>query len=553
MRHIQTHAHCEYDSGQLHRVTGVNIDITELKQAEEQLRAALRDLSLATDAAQLGVSTWYVQEQRVACDRRLFDLSGVEPVDGPVSPMYLWQNVHPDDLITLQNRQNERAGTEGEFAEEYRVLLPNNQVRWIEARISTHFEGSTPTRVTGVHWDITSRKRAEAERQQLEAQLRQAQKLEALGTLAGGIAHDFNNILGAILGNAELARLDLACAQLVRGSLDEIRKASVRGKELVQRLLAFGRPQDQRRERLHLPTVVQDAVKLMRPAIPASVDIAMHFEPDTPPVLIDAVQISQVIVNLGMNAYQAMHEHKGRIDISVSAQNIGEREAATAGLGPGRYISLTVQDDGAGMTAETVEHVFEPFFTTKSFGQGTGLGLAVVHGIVRAHGGVITIDSAPGRGTRFDICLPALERQTAVTPLEERLQPVLVRGRGQRILYLDDEEALVFLARRLLDRMGYRTSGYTEPSEALNAFRDHPSDYDLFITDLSMPGTSGMDVAKEVLRIDPQAVVVLATGYIRAQDLEEARAIGIREVILKPNTVEELTNVVHTLLSERRA
>jgi CheY-like chemotaxis protein len=259
--------------------------------------------------------------------------------------------------------------------------------------------------------------------------------------------------------------------------------------------------------------------------------------------------MSQIIVNLGMNAYQAMQDRKGRIDVSVSIRDV---TTSTGELEPGRYVCLSVQDDGVGMTEETVERVFEPFFTTKSLGQGTGLGLAVVHGIVRAHGGAITIDTAPGRGTRFDIYLPALDAPAGELPQEPQAR-ALTHGQGQRILYLDDEESLVFLARRLLDRMGYQTSGYTEASEALAAFRSCPANYDLFITDLSMPGISGMDVAQEVLRINPNAMVVLASGYVRPQDVARARAIGIREVILKPNTVEELTSVVHNLIAERTA
>ena len=400
------------------------------------------------------------------------------------------------------------------------------------------------THFIGIKQDISARK-------QLEDQLHLAQKMDALGTLAGGVAHDFNNILGAIIGNVDLAAQDVGPAHPAVESLDEIRKASHRAKELVQRILTFSRQQPQSLRVIALRPAVEETVKLLRASLPASVDLVATFADDTPLVIANPMQIEQVLLNLCTNAWQALKGAVGRIDIRLDGVELDAEAARAQGnLSPGRWARLAVADTGCGMDAATRERIFEPFFTTKPPGQGTGLGLSVVHGIVNTHGGAITVDSHPGKGTTFNLYFPA-----ATAPAEsvavEAATPVLRHAtRVQEVLYLDDEEALVFMVTRALERVGYRVSGYTQAEAALAAVRARPDQFDVVVTDLNMPGISGLDVARELARLAPDLPVVLASGYITDDLRAQAPLAGVRRLIYKPNTVEELCAAVRDVVGE---
>ncbi|MBI5504519.1 MAG: PAS domain S-box protein [Deltaproteobacteria bacterium] len=405
------------------------------------------------------------------------------------------------------------------------------------------------------HRDITQRLRGEQVRAQLQAQLYQAHRLDALGTLASGIAHDFNNILGAIIGNAELARQDVGADHAALPSIEEIRKASIRAKELVRRILVFGRQQQQPRGVIALRPVAEEAVSLLRAVIPSGFELATAFAPGAPTVLGDPTDIHQVLVNLCTNAWQASEGQVGRIDIALDDVTLdAEATRANTDLQPGRYARLSVTDAGRGMDPDTVERIFEPFFTTKSVGEGTGLGLSVVHGIVMAHGGAITVESQPGAGTTVSIYFPAAQTPAPqVVSATDASQAVSAAPGDKHVLYVDDEEALVFLVTRTLERMGFRVSGYTRPAEALAAVRTDPAQFDLAITDLNMPGLSGLEVAHELLRLRPDLPVVLASGYVTDELRAEALAAGVRDVIYKPNTMEELGEVVQRLMGGTRS
>lgn len=397
--------------------------------------------------------------------------------------------------------------------------------------------------------DVSERRKAEEARLQLEAQLRQAQKLEAIGTLASGIAHDFNNVLSAILGNVELALHDTARDAPSRTSLNEIRKAGLRARELIRRIVAFARPQEADVRPLHIGAAIEEAVQLVRATLPPAVRMTCNVAAPLPPVLADGSQLAQVVFNLCTNAYQAMPNHIGRIDVALEACNVDAATALqSADLRVGRYVCLRVADDGSGMSQDVAQRIFEPFFTTKPSGEGSGLGLSIVHGIVRAHGGAITVRSEPGRGTSFCVYLPAATNVAVPEPEAESLPSD--PGANQHILYVDDEEALVFLTKRLLERRGYRVTGFTDANAALEAFLDEAARFDLVITDQSMPGLCGIDLAAEMLRARPETRIVLVSGYLQPDEVERARAIGTQEVVLKPNTVDELAATVHRLLSQ---
>ncbi|MBI5505075.1 MAG: response regulator [Deltaproteobacteria bacterium] len=389
-------------------------------------------------------------------------------------------------------------------------------------------------------------------RLQLEDHLRLAQKMEALGTLAGGIAHDFNNILGAIIGNAQLARLDIGPDHPASESLDEIRKAGQRAKDLVQRILMFGRQRQQPQGVIELRPVVEEAVALLRATLPAGVELVTTFAADTPAVLADPTQIHQVLMNLCTNAWHALGGRNGRIEIRLDGVTIDAEAARTdRNLRPGRFARLRVIDNGVGMDAATLERIFDPFFTTKPLGEGTGLGLSVVHGSVAAHGGAITVASHPGAGTTFTVYLPAAETPQYKAATEEAAIERVSAG-GQHVLYLDDEESLVLLATRLLERLGYRVSGHTRAADALAAVRADPAQFDLVVSDLNMPGASGLDVARELARLRPDLPVVLASGYVTDELRAKAAEVGVRQVIYKPNTVEELCQVIQGLTGGSR-
>ena len=415
-----------------------------------------------------------------------------------------------------------------------------------------------------VDFDLTERHRAEAQRLTLQAQLRQSQKLEALGTLAGGIAHDFNNVLAAILGNARLAQEDAQDSPLVLQSLGEITKAGQRARDMVQRILSFSRGQTLQRRVVALADVVEESANLLRATIPRGVVLDVTCAPDTPLLLGDPTQLHQVLMNLCTNAWQAMPDRsKGRLTIRL-APHAGPppRDAdlrLDAGVPddawPAVNLCLTVGDDGCGMDADTLARLFEPFFTTKAPGEGTGLGLAVVHGILRDHQAAVRVHSVPGEGTTFSLYFRAADSQHADTgsTLGPDSQPWQPSGpHAITVLYVDDDPLIVDLMRRLLQRAGYQAFVFSEPRTALEAVQSGQVGYDLAITDFSMPGMDGLALARALRDARPGREVAITSGYISAELRRDAAAAGITELIDKPNTGDELLAAIDRLARRRR-
>ncbi len=412
--------------------------------------------------------------------------------------------------------------------------------------------------------DISERKRTEEALQSVQRQLLQAQKLEALGTLAGGIAHDFNNVLAAILGNARLAQEDAQDSPLVLQSLGEITKAGQRARDMVQRILSFSRSQTLQRRVVALADVVEESVNLLRATIPRGVVLDVTCAPDTPLLLGDPTQLHQVLMNLCTNAWQAMPDRsKGRLTIRL-APHAGPppRDAdlrLDAGVPddawPAVNLCLTVGDDGCGMDADTLARLFEPFFTTKAPGEGTGLGLAVVHGILRDHQAAVRVHSVPGEGTTFSLYFRAADSQHADTgsTLGPDSQPWQPSGpHAITVLYVDDDPLIVDLMRRLLQRAGYQAFVFSEPRAALEAVQSGQVGYDLAITDFSMPGMDGLALARALRDARPGREVAITSGYISAELRRDAAAAGITELIDKPNTGDELLAAIDRLARRRR-
>ncbi len=403
----------------------------------------------------------------------------------------------------------------------------------------------------GIIRDISERKAAEKERENLQAQLRQAQKMEAIGTLAGGIAHDFNNILSAIIGYTEMSLSDLPQGDPISDSLRQVLKAGHRARDLVKQILAFSRQADIQRTPVMVHLIVKEAMKLLRASLPTTISIQHNLRSDTGAVMADPSQIHQIMMNLCTNAHDAMKETGGVLGLSLTSVGIGNSTCKIGGseLEPGSYIKLTVSDDGQGMDEATMQRIFDPYFTTKVKGAGTGLGLAVVHGIVKSLGGAIAVWSQPGEGTRFDVYLPEI----AGTPYKEpKESPVMPRG-AERILWVDDEEPLVKLGRLMLERLGYTVQGLTSSREALEKFRADPDGFDLIITDQTMPDITGAELAAEAMRIRPEIPVILCTGYSERVTPDQAAEMGIKAFLLKPVLPTDLAAAIRRVLAEEKS
>jgi len=408
------------------------------------------------------------------------------------------------------------------------------------------------TRIVGSAVDVTEQRELERQSRRLEAELRQAQKLDALGTLAGGIAHDFNNVLMAIVGNVELARLRQNRPDGVADALAGIAKAAGRAQDLVQRILAFSRRQEQALERIALVPVIDEVLTLLRATLPARVELRRKPGGEALQVLADASQVHQVIMNLATNAWHALGERSGAIEVGVSSIVVDEEHGARPPeLSPGRYVRVDVSDDGCGMNGETLEHVFEPFFTTKPLGQGTGLGLSMVHGIVTAHGGAVALESELGKGTTVRLYFP--EAQAAAQRAQDSARPERARGAGEHLMLVDDEPSLIAVAKSLLEGMGFRVTGYTRADLALEAFEQAPDEFALVITDHSMPGMSGTELARRLRALRPYTPVIMLSGFVTRDELDSALQSGVAEVVMKPISFDRLGHSIAQLLATRSA
>jgi two-component system cell cycle sensor histidine kinase/response regulator CckA len=433
---------------------------------------------------------------------------------------------------------------------EKRYLHKAGHVIWVQLNVSLAWNpDGTPRHFVAQIQDITERKRAEEQRKKLEEQLRKAQKMEALGTLAGGTAHEFNNILGIIVGYSELAKMELGENHRMTRHLEEVLKASQRAKEIVQQILTFTRQQKDQRELILLHPIVADAVKLVRTTLPENVEVVTDIAPGASAILGNATQIHQVLINLCTNAWHAMKDSGGLIRITQRSMTLDETASAThPALHPGPYVRLSIEDNGKGMDAATMARIFEPFFTTKGPGKGTGLGLAVVHGIVQAHDGAVVVQSQPGQGTTFHLYFPA---ELAAPVKTMQAGPVsMPTGAGQQILLVDDEVALAQAAVMSLSHLGYRVTGVNSAAEALKTFHQQPGAIDLVITDLTMPGMNGIDLATALHEVRPELPIILASGFGGLRTAHFARGPGRRAVLQKPFTTETLARTVHQLLSE---
>jgi len=380
----------------------------------------------------------------------------------------------------------------------------------------------------------------------LEETLRQAQKMEAIGTLAGGIAHDFNNILQAISGYTEISLFrELPEGNPARHSMEQVLKASQRAKDLVKQILAFSRQTEEEKRPVLIRIIIKEVLKLLRASLPSTIEIRQNLQPNHEKVMTDPVKIHQVLMNLCTNAAHAMREKGGVLEVRSARVDLDSEEIIHyPDLTPGPYLKIQVSDTGHGMEHFIKERIFDPYFTTKETGEGTGLGLAVVHGVVKNHGGAISVESEVEKGTTFTILFPAIESPEETET--EKISPIPTGN--ERILFVDDEKILAELAKTMLESFGYKVVVRTSSVEALELFRAKPDEFDLVLTDMTMPNMTGDKLAGEMLRIRPNIPIILCTGFSEQMTEEKAKKVGIRGFVMKPIVMREIAQIIREIL-----
>ena len=537
-------------SGRAVRFAGSVADIDARKRIEEELRSRQEMLELAQKAAHAVAFDWQLDARAGECGRLSPELEavfGLSPssYDGNFKS---WMDlVHPEDWPAVRDELR-RANETGNVATEYRVVQPGGAVRWLQAKGKMLFDvGGKPVRMIGFMLDVTDRHEAEDELRRLEKQLRQAQRLEAVGTLAGGIAHDFNNILGVILGYGEMALLDAPKRGHLRQDLNSIIVAGERGRALVERILAFSRSGVAERVAVHVEKVVRESMDLLTANLPAGIAVETELLAGWAAMQGDPTQVHQVVMNLVTNGVQAMAPG-GLLRVSLDVVCLDLPRCATTGtVAAGDYIQLKVADSGSGIPAAILDRIFDPFFTTKEVGVGTGLGLSLVHGIVTEVGGAIDVETAPDTGSVFTVYLP---RTGDAAESKEEEQLALPRGSGQRVLVVDDEEPLVRLATQTLKMLGYAPAGFTSSTAALEAFRANPKTFDAVLTDERMPGMSGSTLIREMRGIRRKIPMLLVSGYVGGTVADNAFDAGADEVLKKPLSARDLADSLARALKQ---
>jgi PAS domain S-box-containing protein len=445
----------------------------------------------------------------------------------------LWLREQRDGIVTFESVHQRKDGTDIPVEIIQMLLALNNEL------YSASFVK-----------DITERKEAEKQREKMEAQLLQAQKMEAIGTLAGGIAHDFNNILTSIFGFSQLAQSNLDRPEKADDYIDQVLKGAQKATELVQQILTFSRKSTHKKQPLAISIVIKEALKLLRASIPATIEIKQTIDA-TATVMADPTKIHQVIMNLCTNAYHAMLRTGGTLAVGLKEVEFSRQDCVPElNIQPGRYLKLEVSDTGIGMTATTMEKMFEPYFTTKTSDKGTGLGLAVVFGIVKEHNGHIKVYSEPGQGSTFHVYFPIIEKSPDPYVLKKEEDAPQIGS--ETILFVDDEESVCTVVQALLQELGYTVNIFSSGGQALEAYQKNPSQYDLVITDMTMPGITGMQLVQKILALQPEQPVVLCTGHSELTNREKALASGISAYYEKPVIIKAFSKVIRTVLDEAK-
>ncbi len=521
-------------------------DETEHRQAQESLRES--EERFRQMAENINEVFWM---KDIRTGKIIYASPAYEDIwQQPVSDLYenpeKWtEYIHPDDLEIVNSNTEKQA--EGYFThEEFRIILADGSVRWIANRsYPIRNKKGKIYRVTGIAENITGMKHAVEEKMKFEDQFRQAQKMEAIGVLAGGIAHDFNNILFPLIGFAEMSQEEVPEDSPAQEYLKEVLDGANRAKELVRQILTFSRKDKHEIQPVKVQLILKEVLKLTRSTLPTTIEIRQNVDSNCGMILANPTHIHQVIMNLVTNAYQAMQERYGILEINLKQVDSEYGEIKDLNVKPGQYVCLTVADTGTGIDKAVLEKIFDPYFTTKEKGRGTGLGLSVVSGIVKSCGGEITVNSIPGKGTGFDIYLPVTEEESDIS---EEVSAEPLRKGTEHILIVDDQDSIIRVQKNILEQLGYHVTALYSSTEALETFRANPDKFDLVVTDMTMPDITGDQLAKELINIRNDIPVIICTGHSDLISEEKATAMGARGFIMKPVTKKQFAGVVQKVL-----
>ena len=512
---------------------GAIIDISRRRRAEELYRTL-------ADSSQIGV--YVALEGKLKFVNPLIsEYTGY--TENSLIDKSVLDFIHPEDRDMARANAMDMLKGRRSIPYEFRITDFHGRTRWLMETVrSVTYEGKQA--ILGNVVDLT-------ERHHMERMLRQAQKMEAIGTLAGGIAHDFNNILTAIIGYSEMALYKGRGDNAIRRDLEQVLKAGARARDLVSQILTFSRQTEHERKPVQIAPIVKEALKLLRSSLPATIEMHQNIAitPDRGIILADPTQVQQILMNLCTNAAHAMRETGGILGVRLSEVDVDASFTSRhTDMLPGRYVALTVSDTGHGMSTTVMERIFDPYFTTKEAGEGTGLGLSIVQGIVKGYGGGITVYSEPGKGSIVNIFLPTIEEAISS---EAELMDELPTG-DERILFIDDEKDLADLGKEMLQSIGYDVTTGTNSSEALETFRDKPHAFDLVITDMTMPGMTGLELARELRAIRPDVPIILSTGFSELINEKRVKELGVRELVMKPFTTIRLARIIRRILDAKK-
>lgn len=526
-----------------------DVDITEQKAAEAEIveqRERLQGIAINVPGIVFqfyallsgGYGMSYVSE-------RATELLGLEVNIDTLFTEFV-DRVHPDERQAFMASISEAVATVSPWHYEGQFMKPSGEIIWFSGASNPTL---LPDRIVfnGMLLDITERKRAEEEMKRLQIQLIQAQKMESLGTLAGGIAHDFNNILAAIIGYSELAQSDLSDPEKVTAEIEQVLRAADRAKDLVSQILTFSRKTETTYSPLELPLLVKESFKMLRSVIPSTIEIHQNVI-KSGLVMSNPTQIHQMIMNLCVNSAHAMEKSGGILTVSLKKEDLDSSAAQYMEVLPGHYLKLSISDTGHGISPEVMTRIFEPYFTTKDLGRGTGLGLSVVHGIVKSHGGAINCISTPGEGTTFDVYLPEIELVKGETDSREK-EPIPTGS--ERILFIDDEPALADMVDKMLSKLGYQVTTRTSSADALILFNEYPGSFDLVISDMTMPVMTGDKLAQKIMEIRNDMPIILCTGYSEHISENKVKEIGISVLVMKPYETEDLAKAIRKALDKK--
>ncbi len=537
------------------RVLGTSTEITQRKNAEEALRKSEEQYRLLADNVTDNIWILSLSDFRILytspsikkilgySDEEMMQREGMAtltPESREVMTKILFEELDRDD-------QEDIAPDRHRTLEIEQICKDGSRI-WTEITASLlRDKKGRPDRLLGVTRNITERRLVETEKKKLETLLRQAQKMESLGTLAGGIAHDFNNTLAAIINYTELSLIQNENNSVLHSNLEQILQAVKHGKELIKQILTFTRQTDQKAAPVDIRLIITDMLKLLRASLPSTIKIQKSIQVKSGMTLANQTQLHQVLMNLCSNAAYAMRKKGGTLKINLTEKNLKAEDIIhNPELKQGAYLKLTVSDTGQGIDQSDIDRIFDPFFTTKGPGEGTGIGLSVVHGIIKKHHGTISVTSNSGEGTTFHVLLPEIAEKDKT--IADILKPVSKKNRGLRILFVDDQNIIAESGKQMLEHLGYNVVAHTSSIKALETFRTQPTEFDLVITDMTMPNLTGMSLSERLLQIRSDIPIILCTGFNEQINTQKAQDIGIKIMLLKPISANELTDTIDKIL-----